>query len=810
MKRIVQITLSFVYLVSIIFSMIVLIKPGASIFYKKSQIQTHNLIPDENAFSYQFTDNFLLYNPTTILVLEDQKVLHPASLEYVRNGVNGTFAQKDIRNNKISIFFVPTDFSDPATNRHNYSIYIRPYLIERSWGGIVFLVLSLGLVGFFGSGLVDPRKRKVLLGSPFGVVRLWGDLVDAAPDATKSFFLARGPFIKYSVVNSVLIAFLYVFMEWVFIVTMPSFMEVFNLSEKVNIFLISGLVVTLLTILVLLAVFLLDFELTPVFPSFHIYAYNFPASFMATCLCLILFDNFTYTIFNFGVVNSRTLVRALYALVFVGIFIYILRKMATSMKSDQKPGPQRIRAITTVFLATISLILAGFSFNPENRAITQAGNYSSSDKKPNIILLATDGLNAENMSVYGYGRDTTPFISDLAKTSFLSENNFTNAPVTIGSEVAVLTGKLPFSSYVIYYPDTLRGYDMYQHLPGILKSNGYETVQLGIPYYLDANSINFKNAFDAVNCKENSTDSLSRWISGYGYDDEIFLLTTIEGRISDRFNHIFFIKDMQNPYTMVTQSETTSITDHQRLECLRSYLDDVKQTGQPLFAQIHLLGTHGAKFNPGVRVFSKNEKQNSDFMTDFYDDSILNFDTEVQQLVQHLKENGQYDNTILILYSDHGEEWTANNKIPLIIHFPKGQYAGTVTENTQNIDIAPTILDYMGISKPAWMEGTSLLGPLDPKRLIIAGAANEMEKIEGKMRLSQDNFNPPFYQFSNLIVTQCQNWYNINLNDMTAIKGVVVGYVNPCSADTLDTQEEIRGKVGTVLKQLGYHLPDNW
>jgi hypothetical protein len=45
---------------------------------------------------------------------------------------------------------------------------------------------------------------------------------------------------------------------------------------------------------------------------------------------------------------------------------------------------------------------------------------------------------------------------------------------------------------------------------------------------------------------------------------------------------------------------------------------------------------------------------------------------------------------------------------------------------------------------------------------------------------------------------------------MTAIKGVVVGYVNPCSADTLDTQEEIRGKVGTVLKQLGYHLPDNW
>ncbi|MCK4816422.1 sulfatase-like hydrolase/transferase, partial [bacterium] len=469
-----------------------------------------------------------------------------------------------------------------------------------------------------------------------------------------------------------------------------------------------------------------------------------------------------------------------------------------------------IKTIAAVFIFAVSLVLAGFAFEPKSNAYTQAGQNSIETQKPNIILMSTDGLNAESMSVYGYGRDTTPFISELAKSSLISENNFTNSRTSMGSLTAVLTSKLPFSTRVLYTPDTLRGADMYQHLPGLLKRNGYQNAQLAIRTFIDANALNMKNAFDTINCVENPSDSYSNLASGYGYDDEVFLLTTIKERIDDRIKHIFFIKDMQNPYPMVTQPDSFYKSDQNRLECLRSYLSDARKTGQPLFVQIHLMGTHGAKFYPSIRIFSKGENQDTEWMTDFYDDSILSFDSDVQQLVQYLKDNDQYDNTILILYSDHGQRWTTTDKLPLIIHFPGDQHAGIVKVNTQNIDIAPTILDYLGIDKPEWMEGSSLLGDLDPKRLIIAGGTNKVEKIDGYNILPPDKIKPPFYQFSNLFVTQCKNWYNIDLEDDMSVKqGEVKNYVNSCSADMMDSQEVIQEKVGEYLKQLGYLLPES-
>jgi arylsulfatase A-like enzyme len=85
-------------------------------------------------------------------------------------------------------------------------------------------------------------------------------------------------------------------------------------------------------------------------------------------------------------------------------------------------------------------------------------------------------------------------------------------------------------------------------------------------------------------------------------------------------------------------------------------------------------------------------------MTDFYDDAILNFDHQTEKIVEYLKENGEFDNTLLVIYSDHGQHWTITDKLPLIIHIPEDAYQGILTANTQNVDIAPTILDYMQIS----------------------------------------------------------------------------------------------------------------
>ena len=145
----------------------------------------------------------------------------------------------------------------------------------------------------------------------------------------------------------------------------------------------------------------------------------------------------------------------------------------------------------------------------------------------------------------------------------------------------------------------------------------------------------------------------------------------------------------------------------------------------------------------------------------------MDYDGEVKDLVQDLKNNGQYDNTLLILYTDHAQQYIPTNKIPLIFHFPDDQYAGAITQNTQNLDIAPTILDYLKIDQPTWMAGSSLLGKLDPNRLIINSIHNPTVIPDGNLIADPGIAKPPFYQFLGLTVIQCQNWFTFNMRNGT-------------------------------------------
>lgn len=820
MKRSLHFVIGILYCLMLAVSMIILVKTGASIFYKKTIIQDQNLTQQGNAFEYQFNINTDFYNPDTLMVLEDTHILEKSSPDYTTGEGKGTYGLKEIGGNFITVLFAPTTPSNPISNGHSYQVYIRPFIISKPVGGILLFILLLWGVAFIFTSVIDPSKRKVLLGSPFGIFSLWDDLfakktLGDTPNEKSFFIHSRRSIWKRSIVSTILIAYVYLFLEWIFIVTKPSFMDILNLGEKIKILLITGFAAACLGLIAILAMFVLDTLFTPVVPSVKKVIYAIPGAILASCLALIMIDNFTYTIFKFGIVNSTTLGRIVYLVIFTLLLLYFVKKFTSIIAGiPQEPNIKKsskieFTSIIAFSLCAISIVLAltTFSATKNDETNTEQVNFLS---KPNIILLGTDGLNAENMSVYGYTRDTTPFIRELAKTSLISQNNFTNAEHSMGSDTALLTSKLPLSTRVLYPPDTLKGSDKYKHLPGLLRRNGYRTVELGVPYYVDANTINFQNAFDAVNCKDNQSENASSDLARFGYDDEIYFWKTLQERISDRLQHIFFITDMVNPMTQVTQASTSSITDTERLECLNTYLNTSKQTGQPLFAHIHLMGTHGSKFYPPTQEFSKGQEQSDQWMTNFYDDSILNFDTEVENLVQTLKDNGQYDETILVIYTDHGEKWTSLEKIPLIIHFPNDQYSKNISENTQNIDVGPTILEYLGIQKPEWMEGNSLLQTIDSARLIVAGGTNKAERMSGKFALDEEQVKPPFYQFTRLSIIQCQRWYQVDLENMTWDEGEVSGYVNPCPVDTLDSQSTIRKKVGDLLTNLGYKLPDNW
>lgn len=527
-----------------------------------------------------------------------------------------------------------------------------------------------------------------------------------------------------------------------------------------------------------------------------------PAIFLSVT-ALLLLDNFTYTVLKFGIVSTAGFWRGAYGVLFILFLFIIFRKIHSELEKNE--GFFNSSGLTYIIAATLifSLVLAGFEL-PGTKESSTLADTSGVTRKPNIIILGSDGLNASNMSVYGYDRDTTPYLKELSKESLVAENQLTNSGNSSGSVISIFTGKLPSQTRVIYPPDILQSSDSYQHLPGILKQLGYHTIEISVPHYLDSYTLNLKDGFDEVNQRSMDDSAISKLIRKVLPDDVMYFLGELGGRVFDRLDHIFYIRVMPNLYQDILQP-TENLDDKQRLAELTQI---IQQSNQPFFVHVHLMGTHGGQFSPASSLFSGGEAQNKDWMTDYYDDAIYDFDGYVQQVVNTLKQTGKLDNTILIIYSDHAQQWLTNNRIPLIIRFPNAEHTGTLTNDTQNLDISPTILDYMGISIPKWMGGESLLGgePAADRPIYGAGVGNNEEMGNGLWFYNLDTAKPPFFQFGFFSETVCQNWVKLDTTTKQWTNGTLYGDTTPCQGLDAPSLGQMESDLLNQLKKDGFNV----
>jgi arylsulfatase A-like enzyme len=537
-------------------------------------------------------------------------------------------------------------------------------------------------------------------------------------------------------------------------------------------------------------------------------------SLVETLITIIVVDNFTYTVFHFGILTVSQPVMAIYTLLFVGTFgVTLWLHIQHSRNPENKPR-SKWWTITTLTIVGFSLLCVAFTYftSPVNGDLAIPVEKSEGTKRtPNIIILGSDGINAKNMSVYGYGRQTTPFLDAWVKDCLISENNFTNANKSMGSDTALLTGKSPLHTHVIFSPDILRGEDVAEHLPGLLKDLGYTTMQQGFPYYVDSGTTNLQNGFDQINFVEQTTLAYSfNKFFDFRLTDEVYLVSAIAESVTTKVKTLFFLIQAQNPYDSLIDTDSFSASDHEKLDSLYAALAQSKTSRKPLFAHFHLMITHGEDFITQSHVFSAGETQDREWMEDFYDDAILDYDGYVRDLVAYLKQIGEYDNTIIVLYTDHPQQWQINERIPLIIHFPGDAHAGVVTTDTQNMDIAPTILDSLGETIPSWMEGNSLLEPISNKRIIFTAESDKLVLFNGQWAVFGKMIEPPFYQFSQVNIFQCQNIYSLNLDNQSMALTTVEDYPNPCPQSELPGEDEIREELKQLLISYGYELPADW
>lgn len=350
--------------------------------------------------------------------------------------------------------------------------------------------------------------------------------------------------------------------------------------------------------------------------------------------------------------------------------------VAHAVKSDDLPWK-------TEFVASF-LRVDGFAFEPTERrrlvAQTDAGlraaypHATPGARRRNVVLVIVDSLRADRMQAYGYQRPTTPFLSGEVAAGRMRrvDDAFASCPESFCGITSTLTSRTfrDLTPAMFTLPDALRaqGYRAW-----FLLSGNHEAWN-GLPRFYRAEPGTF---FDG---------SMTRRFS---IDDDRLVLEGLE--------HV--------PPAMA---------------------------GQPAFFYVHLMSTHylGVQLpqshvftrpddqeSPGLEPYKKLDRLNQ---PDRYDDKVRQADGLIQQVLDALRTKGYLDDALVVVTGDHGEGlgerhwahgWHLFNediRIPLLIADEPSAAYGNLRFATQ-VDIAPTILDRLGLPIPASWEGRSLM-----------------------------------------------------------------------------------------------------
>ena len=220
------------------------------------------------------------------------------------------------------------------------------------------------------------------------------------------------------------------------------------------------------------------------------------------------------------------------------------------------------------------------------------------------------------------------------------------------------------------------------------------------------------------------------------------------------------------------------------------------QKSQPFFAVFNFTGCHESgiasesKYKSVTEDLLPSQRQNPKELTTlppYYPDTTITredwkrnyelitaMDAWAGDLIQQLKDAGEYDNTIIIYWSDHGvglpraKRWLydSGTHIPLIIRVPAKfqkslDISSLATDNQliSAVDFAPTVLNIAGIDPPSYLQGRAFLGlHLSPPRKFVYGARDRMDErydiirtVRGPQYRYIRNFEPlkPYYQYMN-------------------------------------------------------------
>jgi len=277
---------------------------------------------------------------------------------------------------------------------------------------------------------------------------------------------------------------------------------------------------------------------------------------------------------------------------------------------------------------------------------------------PNIVLITIDTVRADHLGCYGYKEIQTPTLDALAHDGIVFEHAFSQVPLTWPSHTVILTGTYPFQNGV----QDFTGHPLppqFRSIAQAFKGAGYVTGAVISSFVLDRS-----------------------WGLARGFDlyDDAFSAET------------FKKKDI-------------SLVDRRAGESVDRAVRWLKHASNlPFFLWLHLYDPHSPYDPP--------EPYRSEYSTHLYDGEIAYADHELGRLISWLKESGNYNRSLIVFLSDHGESlgehgesehgffiYNSTIRIPLIVKPPAGSRVsrGRVERPVETALVAPTLLGMAGM-----------------------------------------------------------------------------------------------------------------
>lgn len=568
-----------------------------------------------------------------------------------------------------------------------------------------------------------------------------------------------------------LIILFYVILEFAFLISNDSFLNTITTFGKIRIIINSIFILVSFIILILSFIYCCCslFRLKTKALIFVQQCLLFVFSLFLVFLIFCHVDTFIYSCF--GKINITIFPIPIRLFLFLSLLLIALFLTRTYLVYVFNLFCERYK-ITIAILSPIFILSCIFLY----QNLTEYNNYfraadnsrSNGGKLPNIIFFSSDGLDAERMSAYGSARDTTPNIKEFSKSASIFLRSYGNAQGCSHSGItSILTGKSPITTKVAYDEGILEGKNSVEHLPAILKNSGYYCASFGETRVVNPYIANMLNGFDEFNGSRNyffCNEFLNKIAKIYP-TEMYFVRTLLMDRI---YKELYYILGLKNTLS-------TILSDKEMIDLA---VKTIKNVNKPKLIYIHLLSTHRLNSNkPEKRIFSNKKECSGQDDNDCYDDSLLYIDSLFKQITDALIETGQYNQTIMIVLTDHSRVMAFKkndflmSRLPLIIKFP-GVTKNVCDYPVQYLDIAPSILKAIGINIPKWMEGTPVLYPFHGikdewimSRPIVAVSynINDVYMVKDNYCLKFTPFLKPF--LINLFHLENFKWVPANAHD---------------------------------------------